>query len=120
MPAPQIVARMYDCLLYLLPQVAKFPRSERYLLGERLEQACFAVFDLLLAACYTKEKLPILLNASITFEQARYCVRLCKDLRLISLHRYEVLSKMMNEVGVQLGGWIRQQRGRDAKAQAPL
>ena len=120
MPAPQIVARMYDCLIYLLPQVAKFPRTDRYLLGERLEQAFFAVFDLLLAACYTKEKMQLLQNASITLEQARYYVRLCKDLRFISLQRYEVLSKMMNEVGVQLGGWIRQQRVRDAKAQAPL
>lgn len=120
MPAPQIIAKTYDFLVYLLPQVAKFPRTERYLLGERLENACFAVFDLLLAACYTKEKVPLLQNANIKLEQARYYVRLSKDLRFISLQRYEVMSKMMNEVGAQLGGWLKQQRGRDAKAQTSL
>lgn len=30
--APQIVQKVFDLLLYLIPQVAKFPRSERILL----------------------------------------------------------------------------------------
>lgn len=49
---PQIITKTYDFLLYLLPQVARFPRSERYLLGERLELLCFDVLELLLNACY--------------------------------------------------------------------
>lgn len=32
---------MYDFLLYLVPQVAKFPKGQRYLLGERLELLSF-------------------------------------------------------------------------------
>ncbi len=111
---------MYDFLLYLIPQISKFPRSERYLIGERLEKTAFDVFELLLSACYSREKITPLQHANIKLEQARYYVRLCKDLRLVSLHRYEVVSKMMNGIGVQLGGWIKQQRGKDAKAQAPL
>lgn len=107
---------MYDFLLYLIPQISKFPRSERYLLGERLEQAAFDVFESLLSACYSRDKIATLQNANIKLEQARYYARLCKDLRFISLHRYEVISKMMNEIGLQVGGWIKQQRGRDAKA----
>jgi len=35
--SPQIITKMYDFLLYLIPQVSKFPRSQRYLVGERLE-----------------------------------------------------------------------------------
>jgi len=115
-PAPQIIARAYDFLIYLIPQVAKFPRSERYLLGERLENAVFDFFEMLLSACYTREKVSLLQGANVKLEQARQYVRLCKDLRFISLHRYEAISKMVNEIGMQLGGWIKQQRGRDAKA----
>ncbi len=114
--APQIIAKTYDFLMYLIPQVAKFPRSDRYLLGERLEQAVFDVFESLLSACYSRDKIASLQHANIRLEQARYYVRMCKDLKFINLHRYEVISKMMNELGVQLGGWIKQQRGRDAKA----
>lgn len=96
---------MYDFLLYLLPSVAKFPRSERYLLGERLESAAFDVLEILLEACYSREKMDLLNRANVKLEQTRYYVRLCKDLKLISLHGYEVISKKVNEIGVQLGGW---------------
>ncbi len=34
---PQIITATYDLLLYLIPQVSKFPKSQRYLLGDRLE-----------------------------------------------------------------------------------
>lgn len=109
---PQILARWYDFLRYLSPQVAKFPRSERYLLGERLEQASFDVLELLLESVYAANKIERLMKANIRLEQARYYTRLCKDLKLINLHRYEVISGMIDEVGRQLGGWIRQQRAK--------
>jgi len=107
--SPQIITKMYDFLLYLIPQVAKFPRSERYLVGERLEKSGFDILELLLEACYSREKTALLHRANVKLEQARHYVRLCKDLKFISLHCYEVISKMMNEIGVQLGGWIKQQ-----------
>lgn len=109
--SPQIIAKFYDLLIYIIPQVAKFPRSERYLIGERLESAGFDVLELLLEACYTREKLVLLQKANVKLEQSRYYVRLCKDLKLISLNRYEVISKMLNDIGIQLGGWIKQQKG---------
>lgn len=108
--APQIITKVYDFLLYLVPQIAGFPRSERYLLGERLETTSFDVLEILLEACYAQSKLPLLQKTNIKLEKIRYYVRLCKDLKLISLHRYEVISKMVNEIGMQLGGWIKQQR----------
>ena len=107
---PLIITKFYDFLLYLLPQVAKFPRSERYLLGERLETISFEVQELLLEACYTREKLHLLQKVNVKLEQARYYVRLSKDLKLLSLNCYENLSKMLNEIGVQLGGWMKQQK----------
>jgi hypothetical protein len=107
---PRIITKFYDFLIYLIPQVSKFPRSQRYLLGERLELASFDVLEVLLEACYSKAKLPLLNQANIKLEQIRFYVRLCKDLKLISLHRYEVISKMINEIGTELGGWIKQQR----------
>ncbi len=57
MISPRIVTKMYDCILYLIPQVSKFPRSQRYLLGERLETSILDVFEIILGAVYPKEEL---------------------------------------------------------------
>ena len=110
--APLIIARVYDFLLYLIPQISDLPRSQRYLLGDRLELASFDVLEILVEACYSQSKLQLLKTANLKLEKIRYYIRLCKDLKLINLHRYEVLSKMVNEVGMQLGGWIKQQGNR--------
>ena len=37
MDEPVIIAKTYDLALYLIPQIAKFPRQQKYTLGERLE-----------------------------------------------------------------------------------
>lgn len=107
---PEIITRLYDFLLYLIPQVAKFRRSERYLLGERLERLSFDILELLLEASLSREKSALLNRANIKLEQSRHFVRLSKDLKLINLRSYEILSKMINEIGLQLGGWFKQQK----------
>lgn len=108
--SPQIIIKVYDFLLYLIPQVSKFPRSQRYLVGERLESTTLDIFEILLEAVYSREKLSLLQKANIKLEKVRYHARLCKDLKLMSLHTYEVSSKKINEIGIQLGGWIKQQK----------
>lgn len=107
---PQIITKVYDFLMYLIPQTSKFPRSQRYLLGERLEATSCDVLEILLEACYAQNKLVLLQQANIKLEKIRYFNRLCKDLQLTNLHKYEIISNMVNEVGVQLGGWIKQQK----------
>lgn len=107
---PQIIAKLYDMLGYLVAQVAKFPKNQRFLLGDRLELCGFDVLELLIEASYSREKSMLLHRANVKLEQMRFYTRLSKDARLLNLHAYEVLSKMINDVGVQLGGWIKQQR----------
>ncbi len=108
--SPQVVTKMYDFLLYLVPQVSRFPKSQRYLLGDRLEVLSFQVLEFLLEATYSRNKSPLLQQANLGLEKTRYYVRLCRDLNLITFQRYEVISKMVNEIGVQLGGWMKQQK----------
>lgn len=78
---PQIITKVYDFLLYLVPQVGKFPRSQKFSLGERLESASFDVLEILLDAWYSQTKLPLLRQANIKLEKIRYYIRLCKDLK---------------------------------------
>ncbi len=110
METPQILTRIYDLLLYLIPQISKFPRAQKYLLGDRLEMTILDVLELLVEASYSRDKSSLLRQANVKLEKARYYVRLCNDLKLINFKCYQVFSKMINEVGVQLGGWTKQQR----------
>lgn len=59
---------------------------------------------------YSREKRDLLQQANIKIEKARHYVRLSKDLKLINYHRYEVISKMLYEIGLQAGGWIKHER----------
>ena len=45
MPAsvPQAVQSCHDLLLWVIPQLDKFPRVRRFTLGERIEVLCFSV-----------------------------------------------------------------------------
>src|SRR3989339_1779556 len=107
---PQVLTRIYDFLLYLIQQVSKFPKNQRYNLGERIENLALDVFEGIVEALYRKEKTQTLQRANLSLEKIRILLRLSKDLELINLHRYEVMTKMLHEIGIELGGWIKQQK----------
>lgn len=109
MNEPLIITKVYDLILYLIPQVAKFPRQQRYSLGEKIESTVLELLLVLVEARYAKDKAAFLKRADMLLEKTRYCIRLCKDLKIMNLHLYEVLSKQTHEIGSQLGGWMRQQ-----------
>lgn len=110
MDEPLIITKAYDLILYLVPQVAKFPKQQRFTLGERLEALVLDFLSLLVEARYARDKSDLLRKANILLEKTRYHIRLCKDLKIMSLHTYEVASKRIYEVGSQLGGWMKQSR----------
>jgi hypothetical protein len=101
------LVKTYDLLLWLIPQLEKFPKSQRYLLGDRIETRLLDVMDLLVRAAYTRNKTQFLRDANLTIEQLRYLVRLVKDLRYLSLKGYEFVSKNLNEIGAEIGGWLK-------------
>lgn len=107
---PALVTQAYDLLLWLIQHVGKFPRSHRFVLGERIETSMLTVLMLLVEAAYTGEKLPLLQRANLELEKLRMLIRLGKDLGLTSLKQYEYASKALLRLGQQVGGWIRQQR----------
>ena len=108
----QAVTKMYDVLKWLLPQISKLPRSHKFTLGDRVTNLGLDVLMLLVEASYTRDKLELLRQANLKLEQMRYLLRLCKDLELLSLKRYEYISREINEAGSFVGGWVKQQRRR--------
>ena len=45
---------MYRFMLWLMPTVEKFPRSQKFLLGDRIQGTALDVLERLIEATYTK------------------------------------------------------------------
>ncbi len=101
------LTRTYDLLLWVIPVLEKFPRSQRFLLGERIETFLLDIMELLIKAVYTKNKTGILKEANLKIETLRYLIRLSKDLKFLSTKRYEYISEKLNEIGMEVGGWLK-------------
>jgi hypothetical protein len=61
---PQAVQAAHELLLWLIPQIDKFPRVRRFTLGERLESAMLEVLELSVEAAYTHNKRAALQRAT--------------------------------------------------------
>ena len=109
---PPVIAKLYDLILWLMEQVPKFPRSHRFVLGDRIQTLALDIQDLLIEAAYTRDKTAQLKRATLQLEKLRYLIRLSKDLNFLSIRRYEFVATHIDEIGRMVGGWLRQQEAR--------
>jgi hypothetical protein len=104
----------YDLLLWLLPQVAKFPRVHRFGLAERITRRALDFHETILAGALTsgQEQRACQRRADA---QLRQLIRLAKDLNCLSISQYEHAAGLVTEVGRLLGGWIKSLEGRASR-----
>ena len=104
-----IILKTYTFLVYMVPILAKFPRDQKFLVGDRIETKILDVLDTFVAAYYSPkpEKHPLLKEANIKLEQLRYLVRMTNDLHLINHEKYGVMSEKIDEIGKMCGGWLK-------------
>lgn len=106
-PSP-IFVKVYDLLAWLIPLTQQFPKSQRFVMAQRLQDAALDLHELLVAAGKTQraERRRLLVQADIRLEQLRLHWRLCRTLALVEPGRYEHGARLIDEVGRLLGGWI--------------
>ena len=114
---PQAVQACHELLVWLIPQLDKFPRARRFTLGDRLEGALLEVLELLVDAAYSRSKQGALARANLRLEMARHLLRLAHELQAIPTRRYEHGAKLMDALGRQIGGWLRSQAARTDRAE---
>ena len=101
------ITKLYDLLLWMIPKLEKFPRSQKFVLGDRMETLMLDILELLIEAAYSKKKQAVLRSANLKLEQLRYLVRLSKDLKLLNLKAYEFSARAIDGVGTSVGGWLK-------------
>ncbi len=110
------LTKTYDLILWLIPQLEKFPKSQRFLLGDRVETNLLDIMELIIQAIYTKDKASSLSEANLKLEKLRYLIRLTTDLKYLSIKKYEYVSTRLNEIGSEIGGWLKYQKSKDEEA----
>lgn len=99
---------MYQFLLWLILHLEKFPRSQKFLLGDRLQTQALSVLESLIAATYLgQERTRHLRSANLELEKVRFGIRLAKDLGHLDFARYEYAVRSLHEVGSLVGGWLK-------------
>ena len=104
---PQAVDSCHELLRWLIPHLDKFPRSRRFTLGERLETGLLDVLELLVEAAYSRNKEQALKRANLKLERVRHVWRLSHELKVIATRQYEHGAKLIDDLGRQIGGWLR-------------
>lgn len=99
------VEAMYQFILWLVPTVEKFPRSQKFLLGDRIQNAALDVLERLIEATYTRGRQPLLIKANLGVEKLRFLFRLTHDIRILDARRYEHAARALDEIGRMIGGW---------------
>jgi hypothetical protein len=112
------VTKLYDIILWLIPQIEKFNRDYKFTLGDRIISNLLNSLEIIIEAVYTKEKYQLLKRLNLQIEKLRYLIRLSKDLRALNLKKYAYISNEINELGKMVGGWIKAGSGKDL--QKPL
>jgi hypothetical protein len=102
-----IFAKTYDFLVWLIPQTLKFPKSQRFVLAQRLHDAALDFHALLIRARRVRPNREVLVAADVELETVRLHLRLAHELKLLSAGQYEHASRAIVEIGRLLGGWMK-------------
>lgn len=104
-----IIEDFYGFIKYLLPIINKFPREQKFILGERLSSYLLQIHELYIEAYYGQKqtKKENLHKVNVKLEQLRYLVRLAYDMRYINKKRYGYISEQLMEIGKKTGGWLK-------------
>lgn len=106
---PQAVQSCHDLLLWLIPQLDKFPKSRRFTLGDKIEQGLLNVLSLLIEATYANRgKLKLLTQINTQLTVLRHLWRLSFELTVIAKKQYNYGSQLLVNLGQQVGGWKKQ------------
>jgi hypothetical protein len=100
-----IFQKLYDLYLYTHKSVMKFPKSQRFLISNKLLESNLEMLRLTIVANSKNDRKEEQKQISVILDVFRIHVRLSKDLNLLSIKKYTHFMELINEVGRLLGAW---------------
>ena len=100
-----IFQKSYELIKWLHGVAQRLPKSERFVLAQRLENTALDFLSAVIEANASRDKAAALGEAEVSLEKLRIHFRLAFELRYVSLKQYETGSRQIDELGRLLGGW---------------
>ena len=104
-----IIHALYDANKIWHELLLKFPKAQRYNLGNKCSEYLLQITELALEAAAEQDidlKLKSVHLASNKLDILKLLVRLCKDCRCVTSKQYITVESHLNGIGKQIGGWI--------------
>ena len=111
----QVLDCYYRFILWLIPTLVRFPRSQKFLLGDRIQGAAIDVLEALIEATYTNHRDGPLSRANLGIKKLRFFFRLCRDLKYLDPRRHEFSVHSLNETVRRVGAWRKIHRNYERK-----
>ncbi|BAZ71202.1 hypothetical protein NIES4106_59990 (plasmid) [Fischerella sp. NIES-4106] len=108
-----VIQKTYDCIKWYVPILERLPKIHKFTLGDRIINGLYDLLEGLIQAKYAKNKLDQLEPLNTQLDILRYQTRMLLDFQFLSIQRYEYAIKLIDEIGTELGGWIKKQRARE-------
>ncbi len=108
-----VIQKTYDLIKWYVPIIERLPKLHKFTIGDRLFHCLYDLLEGLIEAKYARNKLSQLEALNVRLDVLRYQTRLLFEFNLFSDQRYEYVVKLIDEIGIEIGGWLRNQRGRE-------
>ncbi len=105
-----IIQKTFDFIIWYIPILNGLNKSYKFGLGDRISNRLYSFYEGLVEARYANQKLQKLELLNTQLQLLRCQTRILRKLKLIPIHRYKVAGESIYEIGIQLGGWIKQQK----------
>ena len=99
--------KLVDLNIYIIPLCSKFPKSQRFVLGQQIQNKVLNMVKTTIEANKSRNKTILLDKLDTELEQLRFLIRTSVELKMIPTKQYEYISKLSNEIGRLIGGWQR-------------
>lgn len=103
-----IFVKTFDVLKWILGHTEKFPKSQRFFLAKRLNDATFDFYERLEEAARLKtQERQKLREADVYLLRMKHYLRLSMELHYINFDQYKYAIQQLQELGRLLGGWMK-------------
>jgi hypothetical protein len=95
----------YQFLLWLVPAIDRFPKAQKFVLGDRILNLGLDVLESLVEATFTKDRKGHLVRANLGIDKLRLLLRMATDFKFLDPRRYEHAARQLDDIGRLIGGW---------------
>lgn len=107
-----VIVKLFPIYEIIHKIIFRFPKHERYTLGEKMERSILESMEFFVIANQTSkyEKEKILIRANAKIELLKILVRIALDCGFLEEPRYLDIEQKLQEIGKMTQGWIKYAR----------